>query len=175
MQQSPKLKIKEAGKPPAHLMKQNSKPLTSFVVPAPKKPRKPEDHFVLHKFKELKNQDEDEPVDLDALTEKYLREVVRLVTANNSHDEGMDRGEVMATAGDLLAQEGNSLRFKKSLVQIEARSLWKTMDEAARAPYDAKVRAPRGVTPVRGEAHVALATHSSLSPLHYADSSMTYA
>jgi len=128
----------------AQIKKQNLRYVPApFAVPAPKKPRKPEDHFVLEKFKELKNLDDDEPVDLGALVENDLREVLRLVTGDKSHDEGMDLSEVMGAAGNLLAQEGNSLRFKKSVVQIEARSCWKTMEEAARAPYDAKVRAAR--------------------------------
>ena len=108
--------------------------------PPPKKPKRAEDHYVLEQFRAM-SKDDDDPLDIGTLVESELREVVRLVTADNKHDEGMDRGEVLAAAGDLLAQEGFLLRFKKSLVQIQARAAWKKMGNEARAPYEAKVSA----------------------------------
>lgn len=115
--------------------------------PPPKKPKKAEDIYVLERFKAVTF--DDEPVDIGEINESRLREVMRLVAADNKFDEGMDRGELMAAAGQMLAEEGKAIRFKKSNVQLDAKAHWKTMQPETRRPYEAKVcaaaqRAQRG-------------------------------
>ena len=55
----------------------------------------------------------------------------------------MDRGELLGAAGELLAVEGNDIRFKKSLVQIEAKAKWQGMTPNERRPYEAKSEADK--------------------------------
>ena len=70
---------------------------------------------MLECFKKIS--EDDEPVDLGELPEQRLRTIVRLVSQDPDFDEGMNRGELLAAAGDLLAREGNAIRFKKSPLQ----------------------------------------------------------
>ena len=108
---------------------------------APKKPKAPMDYYVLECFKKM-NQDDD-LIDLGELPESRLRTVLRLVSADSTFGDGMDRGELLGAAGELLAVEGNDIRFKKSLVQIEAKAKWQGMTPNERRPYEAKSEADK--------------------------------
>ena len=106
--------------------------------PPPKKPKSPLDLYVLECFKSMDH--DDDLIDLGELPEARLRTVLRLVSADAKFGDGMDRGELLGAAGELLAIEGNTIRFKKSLVQIEAKAKWLLMSSDERRPYEEKVR-----------------------------------
>ena len=131
---------KSEGVHPKLKHKQGSSSSPAAPGPPPRKPRSAADHYVLECFKKIS--EDDEPVDLGELPEQRLRTIVRLVSQDPDFDEGMNRGELLAAAGDLLAREGNAIRFKKSLVQIEAKERWKNFTDEQRASCEAKVPAP---------------------------------